>query len=99
MNGVAMAGIAPRIPAPRATRREAPASRAIPRAIGAANAPQIANGRADASAVGPRSQTNGTWTIDASGIQWPLLAIGRIGFAGSVPPTSAKIQTKSTEKP
>ena len=99
MNGVARAGTAARIPAPSAMRREAPASRAMPRAIGAASAPQMANGSAEANAVGPSSQMKGTCTSDASGIQWPLLAIGRTGFAGSVPPTSAKIQTKSTEKP
>ena len=99
MNGVARAGTAARIPAPSATHREAPASSAIPRAIGAASAPQIANGSAEANAVGPSSQMNGTWTSDANGIQCPKLAIGRTGFAGRVPPSSAKIQTKSTEKP
>jgi hypothetical protein len=42
---------------------------------------------------------NGTWTIDASGIQWAFEGIGRTGFAGIVPPTSGKIQMKSTLKP
>ena len=42
---------------------------------------------------------NGTWTSDASGIQWALDGIGRTGFAGIRPPTSAKIQMKSTLKP
>ena len=100
MNGVARAGTAVRRPAPSAIRsaRRPPRARS-PRAIGAASAPQMANGRADASAVGPSSQMNGTWTSDASGIQCPLLAIGSTGFDGSLPPTSTKIQTKSTEKP
>ena len=58
-----------------------------------------ANGSADATGVGPSSQMNGTWTSDASGIQWALLGIGSVGTAGIVPPTSAKIQTKSTWNP
>ena len=58
-----------------------------------------ANGSAEAKAVGPRSQMNGTWMNDASGIQWALLGIGRTGSAGRTPPTSAKIQTKSTSNP
>jgi hypothetical protein len=93
------AGNAVRIPAPTATTRGAPASRPIAQASGAAKAPQIANGSADAIAVGPRSQMNGTCTSEASGIQWALDAIGRTGFAGIAPPTSGKIQTTSTEKP
>jgi len=58
-----------------------------------------ANGSADASAVGPRTAMNGTWTIEASGIQWAFDGIGRVGKAGMWPPTSAKIQTKLTLKP
>ena len=42
---------------------------------------------------------NGTWTSEASGIQWALLGIGSVGSAGIVPPTSAKIQMKSTWRP
>ncbi len=42
---------------------------------------------------------NGTWTSEASGIQWALDGIGRTGLAGITPPTSAKIQTTSTLKP
>ncbi len=42
---------------------------------------------------------NGTWISDASGIQWAFEAIGRTGFAGIAPPTSAKIQTTSMLKP
>ena len=41
---------------------------------------------------------NGTWTSDASGIQWALDGIGSVGSVGIAPPTSAKIQTKSTSK-
>ena len=59
----------------------------------------IANGIAEAIAVGPRSQMNGTWTSDASGIQWAFDGIGRTGLAGIAPPTSGKIQMKSTLKP
>ncbi len=92
-------GIATRTPAPTATRRVAPASRARAHVSGAAREPRRANGSAEASAVGPRSQMKGTWTSDASGIQWALEGIGRIGSAGIVPPTSAKIQTTSTENP
>jgi hypothetical protein len=42
---------------------------------------------------------NGTWTMEASGIQWALLGMGSVGFGGTVPPTSAKIQMKSTSNP
>ena len=42
---------------------------------------------------------NGTWTIEASGIQWAFDGIGRVGLAGMEPPTSGKIQMKSTWKP
>ena len=93
------AGTAVMIPAPTATSRRSPASRAIAQASGAAAAPISANGRFAASVVGPRASMNGTMTIDASGIQCAFDGIGRTGLAGSVPPTSGKIQTKSTEKP
>src|SRR6476661_5249574 len=92
-------GIAVRIPAPSATEPGAFASRAMAQASGAATAPVIANGSADAHATGPNAQMNGTWTSEASGIQWALLGIGRVGTAGIVPPTSGKIQMKSTENP
>ena len=42
---------------------------------------------------------NGTWTSDASGIQWAFEGIGRTGLAGIAPPTSGKIQMKSTLNP
>ena len=42
---------------------------------------------------------NGTWTSDASGIQWAFEGIGRVGSAGIVPPTSGKIQIRSIVKP
>src|SRR5262245_41423563 len=92
-------GIAIRIPAPIATSREALASRAIAHVSGAAVAPISANGNAEAKAVGPRTQMNGTWISDASGIQCAFEGIGSTGFAGIVPPTSAKIQTTSTLNP
>ena len=76
-----------------------PASRAIAQVSGAAIAPMSANGRADAQATSPNSARNGTWTIEASGIQWAFEGIGRVGSAGILPPTSAKIQTKSTLNP
>ena len=53
----------------------------------------------DASIVGPSAQMNGTWTIDASGSQWAFDGTGRPALAGIAPPTSGKIQTKSTLKP
>ncbi len=92
-------GIAMSTPAPTATAVRAPASRAIAHVSGAAIAPSSANGSADAKPVGPSSQMNGTWTIEASGIQWAFEGIGRTGFAGIAPPTSGKIQMKSTLKP
>jgi hypothetical protein len=58
-----------------------------------------ANGSADASAVGPRTQMNGTCTSDASGIQCAFEGIGRVGLAGIFPPTSAKIHRTSVLKP
>ena len=42
---------------------------------------------------------NGTWTIDASGIQCAFDGIGRTGWRGIAPPTSGKIQMKSTLNP
>ena len=42
---------------------------------------------------------NGTWTSDASGIQWALLGIGSVGFAGRMPPRSTNVQMKSMLKP
>ena len=91
--------MAVRIPAPTATVRDAPASRAKPQISGAARAPISANGSAAAQATSPKIDRNGTWTIDASGIQCAFEGIGRTGSAGSDPPTSAKIQMKSTLKP
>ena len=99
MKTVDSSGIATRIPAPTATNGRAPASRAIAQVSGAASAPISANGAADAHATSPKTARNGTWTIDASGIQWAFEGIGRVGTAGIVPPTSGKIQMKSTLKP
>ncbi len=42
---------------------------------------------------------NGTWTIDARGIQWAFDGTGSVGNAGIVPPTSGKIQIASMVKP
>ena len=80
------------MPAPRAIDSRAPASRAIAQVRGAAAAPMSAKGRAEAQAVAPSSQMNGTWTMDARGIQWAFDGIGSVGSAGIVPPTSGKIQ-------
>ena len=66
---------------------------------GAATAPMIANGSAEAHGPTPKIAMNGTWTMDASGIQWALDGIGRVGSGGMPPPTSGKIQMKSTLKP
>ena len=75
--------MAVRIPAPTATVRDAPASRAKPQMSGAARAPISANGSAAAHATSPKIDRNGTWTIDASGIQCAFEGIGRTGSAGS----------------
>ncbi len=93
------AGSTTRSPAPRATSSRAPASRANAQVIGAASEPISANGSAEAHAVVPISARNGTWTNDASGIQWALLGIGRPGLAGIEPPRSTKVQTKSMLNP
>ncbi len=87
------------MPAPTATELRAPKSRAIAHVSGAAIAPKSANGSAEAQATSPKRVMNGTWTIDARGIQWAFDGIGSVGSAGIVPPTSAKIQMKSTLKP
>ena len=58
-----------------------------------------ANGNADAQAVVPKTARNGTWTSDASGIQWALLGIGRLGSAGIDPPRSTNVQMKSMLNP
>ena len=99
MNGKVRAGNAVRTPAPTATRRLVPASRPMAQARGAASEPIRAKGRAAAQAWSPKTSRNGTWTSDASGIQWAFEGIGSTGLAGIRPPTSAKIQTKSTLKP
>ena len=99
MNGSDSSGSAVRTPAPIATSGRAPTSRAIAQVSGAASAPIRANGAADAQATSPKTNRNGTWTSDASGIQWAKAGIGSTGLAGMTPPTSAKIQTKSTLKP
>ena len=92
-------GIATRNPAPIATLRRAPASRAMAQVSGAAVAPINAKGNADAQATSPKSSRNGTWTRDASGIQWAFDGIGRTGSAGTTPPTSGKIQIRSMLNP
>ena len=78
-----------------ATHSLTPASRAIAQVSGAASDPISVNGSADAHGVGPSSARNGTWTRDASGIQWAFDGIGSVGSAGMVPPTSGKIQIRS----
>ena len=93
------AGSATRIAAPSRTSDLARASPAIAQVIGVASAPMRANGSADAQGVGPIARMNGTWTIDASGIQWALLGIGRLACAGSAPPTSTNVQMKSMLNP
>ena len=55
----------PRRPWRRSARRAT--SRAIAQVSGAASEPMIASGRAEASAVGPRTAMNGAWTKLASG--------------------------------
>ena len=87
------------MPAPTATIGRAPASRAKPQASGDATAPMRANGKAAAHATLPKTDRNGSWTMDARGIQCALEGMGRTGSAGSLPPTSAKIQMKSTLNP
>ena len=62
-------------------------------------APMSANGSAAAHATSPKSARNGTWTIEARGIQCAFEGIGSVGSSGILPPTSAKIQMKSTLKP
>src|SRR5256885_15564865 len=99
MNGKLSAGNAVRTPAPTETNVLAPASRPMAHASGAASAPIKAKGTAAANAFEPKTTRNGTWTIEARGIQCAFDGIGRIGLAGILPPTSAKIQTKSTLKP
>ena len=42
----------------------------------------IANGAAAAHGWSPKTARNGTWTIDASGIQWAFDGIGRVGWTG-----------------
>ena len=61
-----------------------PASRATSQVSGAERAPMSMNGRADASAVGPSSQIVGSWTIEARGIQKPLLGIGQVRISRDV---------------
>ena len=93
------AGSAARTPAPSWTVRLAPTSRAITQVSGAASEPTSTMGSAEANAVGPSSHTNGAWMKDASGSQCAFEGIGSTGWAGILPPTSAKIQTKSTVRP
>ena len=61
--------------------------------------PDDEQGSADASGVGPRTTMNGAWRNDARGSQWAFEGMGRVGSAGRWPPTSAKIQMKSTLRP
>ena len=95
----AAAGTATAIAAARAIRSPAPISRASSQVIGTASAPMSMNGIAEASGVGPSSHIVGSCTIDASGIQWALLGIGSVGWAGIRPPTSTNDQMKSMLKP
>ena len=79
--------------------RDAPTSRAIAQVSGAASEPMRTIGSAEATPSAPKSARNGAWMNEASGSQWALEGIGRTASAGSSPPTSAKIQMKSTLKP
>src|ERR1035437_10739871 len=99
MKRSAAPGTATAMPEANAMRDEQPISRAKSQVIGAASDPTLANGIADASGVGPRSHIAGSWMIAASGIQWALLGIGSIGWAGIRPPTSTKDPMKSMLKP
>ena len=94
---------APGAPASRAapiwTTGRQPASRAINQTSGPISEPIAMIGRADARAVWPKTVIDAAWRIDDSGSQWPLPGTGRTGFAGMCPPTSAKIQMKSTFRP
>src|SRR5436309_14459425 len=99
MKAAPAAGIAARIPAPMPADRRAPASRAMNHVSGAVIEPIRSVGLADAIVVGPSRTMNGAWRNDASGSQWALPGIGRVGFGGILLPTSAKIQTKSRFRP
>ena len=99
MNTAPAAGMADMTPAPSWTVRDAPMSRAMKKVRGAASEPMRTIGRAEAIAVAPIRTMNGAWMNDASGSQWAFEGIGRTASAGSTPPTSAKIQTKSTFSP
>ncbi len=99
MNTVPAAGMAARTAAPSCTVREAPMSRAISQVSGAASEPMSTIGSADAIAVAPMSTMNGAWMNDARGSQCAFDGMGRTASAGNLPPTSAKIQTKSTFSP
>ena len=94
-----IAGMADMTPAPSWTVRDAPISRAIAHVSGAASDPMSTSGRAEAIAVWPMTAMNGAWMNDASGSQCAFDGIGRTASAGGFPPTSAKIQTKSTLRP
>ncbi len=59
---------------------------------GATAADASQKGKAEAVAVGPRSQMKGTWMRAASGIQCAFEGMGSTPSAGSRPPTSTKFQ-------
>ena len=44
----------------------------------------IANGICEATGEVPKIARNGTWTIEASGIQWALLGIGQVRIGGQL---------------
>ena len=91
-NGETVAGTATSSAAAAAALAASPASRPMNQVSGALAAASSQNGRAEATAVGPSSQMDGTWTSAASGIQWAFAGMGSTPSAGSVPPTSTKFQ-------
>ena len=99
MNTVPAAGMAASTPAATCTSGVEPASRAMAQVSGAAVAPMSTSGSAEAMAFGPRRTMNGAWMNEARGSQWAFDGMGRTGSAGRWPPTSAKIHTKSTDRP
>ena len=75
------AGIATRIAG--ADRHERPARRRrgrSPRSAARRARRSARTAAADAHATSPKTARNGTWTIDASGIQWAFEGIGRVGI-------------------
>ena len=91
-DGETAAGMATSRAAAAAPLAASPASRPMNQVSGALAAARSQNGRAEAIAVGPSSQIDGTWMSAASGIQWALEGMGSTPSVGSLPPTSTKFQ-------